>query len=78
MLQAEIDLKIKQAFCPPKIVKGNPCIEYIKYIIFPWFANLRWSGSLKMVETSNNPFKKTLLSFRGKKSIKRLLFNNSV
>jgi tyrosyl-tRNA synthetase len=31
-------VKIKQAFCPPKIVEGNPCLEYIKYIVFPWFG----------------------------------------
>uniref|UniRef100_A0A0E0EHV7 tyrosine--tRNA ligase n=1 Tax=Oryza meridionalis TaxID=40149 RepID=A0A0E0EHV7_9ORYZ len=33
----EVNLKIKQAFCPPNIVDGNPCLEYIKYIVFPWF-----------------------------------------
>ena len=37
LLQAQVNLKIKQAFCPPKIVEGNPCLEYIKYIVFPWF-----------------------------------------
>uniref|UniRef100_A0A0E0LR81 tyrosine--tRNA ligase n=1 Tax=Oryza punctata TaxID=4537 RepID=A0A0E0LR81_ORYPU len=35
--EAQVNLKIKQAFCPPKIVDGNPCLEYIKYIVFPWF-----------------------------------------
>ncbi|KAH0454515.1 hypothetical protein IEQ34_016439 [Dendrobium chrysotoxum] len=34
---AEVNVKIKKAYCPPKIVEGNPCLEYIKYIIFPWF-----------------------------------------
>uniref|UniRef100_A0A0E0QH97 tyrosine--tRNA ligase n=4 Tax=Oryza TaxID=4527 RepID=A0A0E0QH97_ORYRU len=33
----EVNLKIKQAFCPPNVVDGNPCLEYIKYIVFPWF-----------------------------------------
>ncbi|KAK6947783.1 Aminoacyl-tRNA synthetase, class Ic [Dillenia turbinata] len=37
--EAEVNLKIKKAFCPPKIVQGNPCLEYVKYIIFPWFNN---------------------------------------
>lgn len=32
-----MNLKIKKAFCPPKIVEGNPCLEYIKYLVFPWF-----------------------------------------
>ena len=31
-----MNVKIKKAYCPPKIVEGNPCLEYIKYIIFPW------------------------------------------
>ncbi|WVZ95077.1 hypothetical protein U9M48_040882 [Paspalum notatum var. saurae] len=35
--EAQVNAKIKQAFCPPKIVEGNPCLEYIKYIVFPWF-----------------------------------------
>ncbi|AQK41635.1 Tyrosyl-tRNA synthetase [Zea mays] len=36
--EAQVNVKIKQAFCPPKIVEGNPCLEYIKYIVFPWFG----------------------------------------
>ncbi|KAI3984077.1 hypothetical protein MKX01_035204 [Papaver californicum] len=35
--ETEVNVKIKKAYCPPKIVAGNPCLEYIKYIIFPWF-----------------------------------------
>ncbi|CAH8264652.1 unnamed protein product [Arabidopsis lyrata] len=35
--EAEVNVKIKKAYCPPKIVQGNPCLEYIKYIILPWF-----------------------------------------
>ncbi|XP_042503879.1 tyrosine--tRNA ligase 1, cytoplasmic [Macadamia integrifolia] len=34
---AEVNLKIKKAYCPPMVVEGNPCLEYIKYIILPWF-----------------------------------------
>ncbi|KAK0586492.1 hypothetical protein LWI29_007960 [Acer saccharum] len=33
--------KIKKAYCPPKIVQGNPCLEYIKFIIFPWFNDFK-------------------------------------
>lgn len=29
--------KINDAFCPLQKVEGNPCLEYIKYLIFPWF-----------------------------------------
>ncbi|XP_074264808.1 tyrosine--tRNA ligase 2, cytoplasmic-like [Silene latifolia] len=35
--QAEVNVKIKKAYCPPKVVEGNPCLEYLKYIVFPWF-----------------------------------------
>ncbi|VVB02034.1 unnamed protein product [Arabis nemorensis] len=35
--EAEVNVKIKKAYCPPKIVQGNPCLEYIKFIILPWF-----------------------------------------
>ncbi|KAK3120636.1 hypothetical protein QOZ80_9AG0691250 [Eleusine coracana subsp. coracana] len=36
--ESMVDCKIEQAFCPEKIVEGNPCLEYIKYIVFPWFG----------------------------------------
>lgn len=35
--EAEVNVKIKKAYCPPKVVTGNPCLEYVKYIVFPWF-----------------------------------------
>jgi len=31
-------VKIKKAYCPPDIVEGNPCLEYVKHIILPWFS----------------------------------------
>lgn len=39
--EADVNLKIKKAYCPPMIVEGNPCLEYIKYIIFPWFKSFK-------------------------------------
>ncbi|KAM0887594.1 hypothetical protein ACQ4PT_028923 [Festuca glaucescens] len=33
-----VNSKIKKAFCPIQIVKGNPCLEYIEHIVFPWFG----------------------------------------
>ncbi|KAK3444603.1 hypothetical protein EUGRSUZ_A00956 [Eucalyptus grandis] len=39
--EAEVNVKIKKAYCPPKIVQGNPCLEYIKYIILPWFNEFK-------------------------------------
>ncbi|MED6155034.1 hypothetical protein PIB30_001716 [Stylosanthes scabra] len=35
--EAEVNVKIKKAYCPPQIVEGNPCLEYIKYLVLPWF-----------------------------------------
>jgi len=35
---ADVRAKIKKAYCPPQVVEGNPCIEYIVHIIFPWFG----------------------------------------
>jgi tyrosyl-tRNA synthetase len=34
----EVMTKIKKAFCPPGVVEGNPCLAYVKLIIFPWFG----------------------------------------
>ncbi|KAL3581171.1 hypothetical protein D5086_015503 [Populus alba] len=39
--EAEVKTKIKKAYCPPQIVEGNPCLEYINYIIFPWFHEFK-------------------------------------
>eukprot|EP00878_Enallax_costatus_P003651 GHUV01003865.1.p1 GENE.GHUV01003865.1~~GHUV01003865.1.p1 ORF type:complete len:410 (+),score=121.69 GHUV01003865.1:293-1522(+) len=35
--EGDVNVKIKKAFCPPQVVEGNPCIEYIIHIVFPWF-----------------------------------------
>eukprot|EP00201_Polytomella_parva_P015397 CAMPEP_0175050140 /NCGR_PEP_ID=MMETSP0052_2-20121109/7104_1 /TAXON_ID=51329 ORGANISM="Polytomella parva, Strain SAG 63-3" /NCGR_SAMPLE_ID=MMETSP0052_2 /ASSEMBLY_ACC=CAM_ASM_000194 /LENGTH=382 /DNA_ID=CAMNT_0016314331 /DNA_START=141 /DNA_END=1289 /DNA_ORIENTATION=- len=35
--EADVNVKIKKAYCPPQVVEGNPCIEYVKYIVLPWF-----------------------------------------
>lgn len=39
--EAEVNVKIKKAYCPPKVVEGNPCLEYVNYIIFPWFNEFK-------------------------------------
>jgi len=42
MLDEEDDVneKINSAFCPPRIALYNPCLEYIKSLVFPWFGKL--------------------------------------
>jgi tyrosyl-tRNA synthetase len=35
---AEVDRKIKKAYCPEKNVDDNPIFDYIKYLIFPRFG----------------------------------------
>jgi len=54
--EAQVNVKIKQAFCPPKIVEGNPCLEYIKYIVFPWF------GKFEVIRKESNGGNKTFLT----------------
>nr|XP_043628570.1 tyrosine--tRNA ligase 1, cytoplasmic-like [Erigeron canadensis] len=39
--EVEVNLKIKKAYCPPSVVEGNPCLEYLKYIVFPWFNEFK-------------------------------------
>lgn len=39
--EAEVNLKIRKAYCPPQIAPGNPCLEYIKYVILPWFNEFK-------------------------------------
>lgn len=41
----EVNSKIKGAFCPEKIVQGNPILEYVKYLIFPRLGFLQISRS---------------------------------
>ncbi|GJW03873.1 outer envelope protein 64, mitochondrial [Tanacetum coccineum] len=35
------EVKIKKACCPLGIIEGNPCLKYIKYIVFPWFSEFK-------------------------------------
>ena len=30
----DVKAKVDSAYCPEKIVEGNPCFEYVKYIVF--------------------------------------------
>lgn len=32
--EADVNAKIKKAFCPPGVVDGNPCLEYVRAIVF--------------------------------------------
>jgi tyrosyl-tRNA synthetase len=32
---AVIEAKVSKAFCPPKVVKDNPIVEYVEHVIFP-------------------------------------------
>ena len=37
--EADVNAKIKRAFCPPEEVDGNPCISYVRHIVLPWFGH---------------------------------------
>lgn len=45
--ESTIRRKIKKAFCPPNIAENNPCLEYMKYIVFPKFNNITVKRSIK-------------------------------
>ncbi|KAJ0475907.1 putative tyrosine--tRNA ligase [Helianthus annuus] len=49
--------KIDNAYCPPKVVDKNPCLEYINYIVFPWF------NEFKVERNAENGGEKTFTSF---------------
>ncbi|KAK3020853.1 hypothetical protein RJ639_045535 [Escallonia herrerae] len=55
--EADVNVKIKKAYCPPLVVEGNPCLEYLKYIVFPWF------NEFKVERRSDNGGEKTFTSF---------------
>jgi len=38
--EADVKRKIKKAFCPPAVVEGNPVMEYLSAIIFPYFGEV--------------------------------------
>ena len=52
-----IEDKIKKAFCPPKVVKDNPVIEYAEHIVLPALGSLdvkrpaRYGGPLKVSDS---------------------------
>ncbi|KAF6004449.1 hypothetical protein CCYA_CCYA02G0668 [Cyanidiococcus yangmingshanensis] len=33
--EIEVNTKIKKAFCPPGVLEGNPCLEYLQYMVLP-------------------------------------------
>ncbi|KAI5679390.1 hypothetical protein M9H77_10340 [Catharanthus roseus] len=39
--EADVNVKIKKAYCPPNVIKDNPCLEYIKYIVLPWMKEFK-------------------------------------
>ena len=36
----DVKRKIKQSFCPPGIVEGNPCLDWMKHIVFGKFGQV--------------------------------------
>ncbi len=50
--------KIEKAFCPPKLVKNNPVIEYVEHIVLPALGELkikrpaRYGGPLEIKNTA--------------------------
>jgi len=35
----DVERKIAKAYCPPRVTdRTNPCVEYVKHLIFPWYG----------------------------------------
>lgn len=43
----QIKKKLKHAFCPPRIVEGNPCVSYAVYLVMPWLGFFQISRASK-------------------------------
>jgi tyrosyl-tRNA synthetase len=56
--RTEIAERIGAAFCPPKAVDGNPVVEVVQYIVFPWEGRLavdrapKYGGPVEFVSAS--------------------------
>ncbi|KAL5569498.1 hypothetical protein UlMin_026073 [Ulmus minor] len=55
--KGEVNVKMKKAYCPPKIAEGNSCLEFIKYLVLPWF------NKFTVERSADNGGNKTLKSF---------------
>ncbi|GAQ78185.1 Tyrosyl-tRNA synthetase [Klebsormidium nitens] len=51
--EAEVNVKIKKAYCPPGVIQGNPIFEYVKFVLIPW------SGKLNVVRAEEHGGNKT-------------------
>lgn len=39
--EKDVKTKIKKAYCPPGIIEKNPCLDYVKNIIFGSFEEFK-------------------------------------
>ncbi|KAF7093434.1 hypothetical protein CFC21_095848 [Triticum aestivum] len=39
-----LSVKVRKAFCPVKVAQGNPCLEYIRHVVFSWFGHCEVPG----------------------------------
>jgi tyrosyl-tRNA synthetase len=56
--QEEIAARIAGAFCPAKLTEGNPIVEAVRYIVFPWEGRLtveraaKYGGPIEFTDPS--------------------------
>jgi tyrosyl-tRNA synthetase len=43
----DVIAKIKKAYCPPGVVDNNPCLDYVKYIIFGAYTSFTITRTLQ-------------------------------
>jgi tyrosyl-tRNA synthetase len=60
---AEVKSKIKGAFCPPMVVDGNPCLDWIKHIVFPYFEERLGAAGWEIKRSEGNGGDKRFASF---------------
>ena len=41
--QKDVERKINKAYCPEKIIEGNPLFDYLKYLIFKRYSKIKIS-----------------------------------
>jgi tyrosyl-tRNA synthetase len=53
--EEDVISKLSDGFCPPESVQGNPCLDYVKYMVLPWF------GKFEVVLKGDNGASKTFV-----------------
>ncbi|KAF7083048.1 hypothetical protein CFC21_086869 [Triticum aestivum] len=56
--ERDVPVKIRHAHCPAEVAEGNPCLEYIKHIVLPWFGCFEVPGKEENCSGTSRTFQK--------------------